>query len=437
MAVRVHVGAQQQSPRETVPTVGAPPPSSVPTATGSQPAPSGSRGGIDSSGDIPTLQATFARAARSSWTDLPAVDVAAAVDAAMLTEARNTQAKNNTEGRNPGPGLDRPAPSSSRQVGNTSGAADQAAGVPDVSWASSRRIRGRLWPGRGVAMAAEVGAAAATTQRQGLPPTATAPVDWSGFGQVIPVIGASAGVGASVLAAVITDVVQLAARCALLVDTADPARSGLATAAGLDGPRVVGPHPQVGVRLSWRAQALVARLHTSVPIIAPGMLPPPRFWRPPVRTVHVTVVDMALDPWRIAANPIVGAGAWLRAGTPAPRPILVVRPSRPSLLLAEQLLARLEPWVTAGVATPPHQLAVMGASRWPPGVAGAAGRRVAALAERAIFIPHDTEIALGGVTSAPTPPRLRAALTPVLRAWGVLPPARRPVGRPPQSRRRP
>lgn len=275
--------------------------------------------------------------------------------------------------------------------------------------------------GRGVAVAAEVGQAAAAVQGMGLPPTVATAVDWSAFGQVIPVLSGSPGAGASVLCAVISDVLQLAARCVLVADTADPVRSGLALVTRSEGPCGPGPHPAVRIRFSWRAQALLARVETSLPVLTPGMVPPPRFWRPAVRELHATVVDLGHDGWRVSAHPLIGAGEWLRRGTPSPRPVLVVRPTRPSLLHGEQVLARLEAWVQIGAVVPPAQLVVVGAKRWPAGVAGVAGRRLAGLVEGAVFVPHDPELAVGGVTAELTPARARDAVAPLLRGWGLLP----------------
>ncbi|MGW4527898.1 hypothetical protein [Amycolatopsis sp. NPDC004378] len=332
-----------------------------------------------------TLEAELAQAARRTWAHLPAADVDAAVEAGMLAAAA--------------------------EAATTAARAEQAldGGAPG--------------PPGGAAHAAtiEVAAAAAALQRQGLPPAATTPVDWSGFGTVVPVLAGSPGAGASVLAAVVADVLQLEQRRVLLVDPADPPRSGLAAVARSQGPWLAHPHPRVHIRYSWRAQALVARLETELPVLAPGMVPPPRFWRPPVQQLDATVVDLGHDPWRITAHPLSGAGAWLRRGTPQPRPLLVVRPSRPSLLHAEQVLARLEHWISCAAATGPAQLVVAGAKRWPDGVAGAAGRRVAALLPDAVFLPLDSELAAAGVTAAVTPARLRQAITPVLRRWGLLP----------------
>jgi hypothetical protein len=64
----------------------------------------------------------------------------------------------------------------------------------------------------------------------------------------------------------------------------------------------------------------------------------------------------------------------------------------------------------------------MGAKRWPAGVAGVAGRRVAGLVEGAVFVPHDPELAVGGITAQLTPAPARDAVAPLLRSWGLLPP---------------
>lgn len=314
--------------------------------------------------DPQALPARLATAARTSWSRLPETDVAAAVDGGMLAAA-------------------------------TAG------------------------PDSGSAVAARIGQAAATTSRQDLPLDALTHVDWTAFGMVIPVLAGSPGAGASVLAAALADVLQLAGRRTILVDAADPARSGLAMAARNAGPWVRGPHPAVCIRYSWRGQAVLAQLETWLPVIAPGMVPPPRFWHLGVN-LDATVVDLGHDSWRLAAHPLAGAGGWLRSGTPMPKPVLVVRASRPALHHAEQVLSRLEPWVGTGVASTPVRLVVMGAKRWPRGVAGSAGRRVAGLLSDAVFVPYVSSTAVGGVGPDISPEPLRRAVTPLLRAWGLL-----------------
>lgn len=306
----------------------------------------------------------LARAATEAWPDLPTADVVAAVEAGQLA------------------------------------------------------ARTRDGERAGQQVAAETGRAAAAVQRQGLDPTTTAHADWAGFGTVIPVLSASAGAGASVVTTVLADALQLADLHTLMIDVADPARSGLASAARSDGPVAASPHNAVRIRMSWRASALVAWVETDLPLVTPGMVPPPRFFKPASRSVQATVVDLGHDPWRIAAAPLAGAGAWLRAGTPMPRPVLVCRASRPSLLHAEQVLARLE---ISAATTAPVQLVVVGATRWPAGIAGCAGPRVAPLIDEAVFLPHDPDIAVSGITPDVTPPRLRDALVPVLQRWDLQP----------------
>ncbi|WP_410659453.1 hypothetical protein [Amycolatopsis sp. lyj-112] len=245
-------------------------------------------------------------------------------------------------------------------------------------------------------------------------------MDWSGFGRVIPVLAASPGAGASVTAAVLADALQLAGRSVLMIDTADPSRSGLARATVADGPQVLGPHPTIRIRFSWRAQALLARADTTLPILAPGMLPPPQFWHPGPRQVDVTVVDIGHDPWRVTAHPLSGAGMWLRLGYPEPIPIIAVRASVPSLAHAEQLLARFEPWARLAAAAPPAQLVVIGARRWPSTVVATAGLRVQKLMDSAIFLRPDPELAVHGVTAQVTPSRVRSAVVPLLRRLELI-----------------
>lgn len=282
-----------------------------------------------------------------------------------------------------------------------------------------------------VDLAEQLGAAVGAAQERAnivFPASAIRSVSWSAFGSVIPVLAGSAGAGASSIAAAITDALQQAERCALLVDADDPTRSGLACASTHDGPWLKPTSEQVSVRYSWRDSALIARLSTGLPAITPGMVPAPPDWlpEPAPDPLHATVVDLGHGGWRAAATPLHGAGGWLRRGLPAPRPILVVRATRPSLRQAEQLLARLEPWVNRGVATPVQQLVVNGTRKWPSGVVGAAGPRVAALLDDAVFVPHQAGWEVAGVTDEPSPSRAVGALWLLLASWGLIPSPRRP-----------
>ncbi|ANY10867.1 hypothetical protein [Pseudonocardia sp. HH130630-07] len=279
-----------------------------------------------------------------------------------------------------------------------------------------------------VDVAAELGAATDTAQdraRTVFPESR--PVSWAAFGPLIPVLAGSAGAGASCVAAAITDALQQDQRCALLIDADDPARSGLAAASSVDGPWTRQINEHITVRYSWRDDALLARLQTALPTITPGMVPPPPDWLPDPAPdpLHATVVDLGHGGWRTAATPIYGAGGWLRRGLPTQRPILVVRPTRPSLRQAEQLLTRLDPWIRRGLATPIYQLVVNGARKWPTGVTGAAGPRIAALLDEALFVPHVPAWEVGGVSDEPSPAKAVDALRPLLASWQLITSPRR------------
>ncbi|RZT75478.1 hypothetical protein EV383_6218 [Pseudonocardia sediminis] len=279
-------------------------------------------------------------------------------------------------------------------------------------------------------VAAGLGAATEAVRERAatvFPDSGARPVSWSAFGAVIPVLAGSAGAGASSISVAMSDVLQQAGRCVLLVDADDPARSGLACASSVEGPWVQRVNTQVAIRYSWRADALLARVETDLPTITPGMVPVPPDWLPDPAPdpLHATVVDLGHGGWRAAATPTYGAGGWLRRGLPAQRPILVVRATRPSLRQAEQVLARMDPWVRRGAATAPVQLVVNGARKWPAGVSGAAGARITPLLADALFVPHDRNWELSGITDDPSPARAADALRPLLAAWGLVASPRR------------
>jgi hypothetical protein len=275
-------------------------------------------------------------------------------------------------------------------------------------------------------------------QRALYTPTGTTGVDWGKFGVLVPVLAGSSGAGASTFTAIALDVLQQAGRCALAIDTAEPSRSGLAAAASPAGTAVIHPIPGWGVRYPWRGHSVLAQLEATHPPSRhplhqpPAALPKiaPSQWLPPggLRPLHVTVVDLGQHWSSPAPTPLQGPAAWLRAGAsdgPHPWPVLVVRATRPSLVAAEAALARLDPWIHAGHLVPPARLVVMASPRrrrWPHGVTGAAGARVAALLDDAVFVPADRELHLGGITEQPTPPRAQAAVGELLHDWGLLTP---------------
>lgn len=273
-------------------------------------------------------------------------------------------------------------------------------------------------------IAARIGQVSTHMSRLDLPATARMPVNWSGFGVVIPVLAGSPGAGASVVAAALADALQLAGQRVMLVDASDPARSGLAAATAEDGPWVRPIGESVAVRYSWREQALLARLESALPV-TPGMVPPPPWWLPELAPLHATVIDLGHDGWRVTQSPLAGAGGWLRRGQlpeTTPGAMLVVRATRPSLRHAEQVLARLDRWVEAGAVAPATQLVVTSARRWPAGVVGVVGPRLAQLLESATFVPRDAALEIGGITAELVPDKVLDALAPLLVERGLLAP---------------
>lgn len=250
--------------------------------------------------------------------------------------------------------------------------------------------------------------------------------DWSRFGALFPVLAGSSGAGSSVLAAGLADVLAEAGLDTLLVDPAEPALSGLAVAAASD---IATQASAEGVRWSPRGPSVLARLDDDFCSAADafevkGPLRPDA-WLPTEIPPATTVVDLG-STWRTRADSAFGR-AWLRTipGTAAarPYPLLVVRPTRPSLLAAEAALARFAPWLGRGEMAGPAQLVVTASwrARWPAGVAGAAGARLAPLLDDALFVPFDEDLERGGVTDVPTPARVRTVLAEFLERWAPSP----------------
>jgi len=241
-------------------------------------------------------------------------------------------------------------------------------------------------------------------------------------GQLVPVLGATSGVGASVFAAALFDVLAAAGVEVMLIDTADPVRSGLAAASD-QGP-VINEIDDVAIRASRRTSHRGYVLRLSVPasgVFTAGMVPPPHCWLPDNRAPDVTIVDLGWDSWALAAYPLRGPGAWMEITpqTPLgqrPRPVLVCAPTRPSVARADQVLTRLRSWTSAQRISEPAALVVSGAARWPRGVRGVGSRELARL-EPVTFLPRDSGIAVGGIGPDPLPAKLQRAAAGLAERW--------------------
>jgi hypothetical protein len=271
------------------------------------------------------------------------------------------------------------------------------------------------------AVATETADCLAACARTALPPLSSDAADWTAFGTVIPVLAGHSGGGASVLAAVLADALAAQGHRVLLIDAADPLRSGLADATTGDGPSRPGPHRAVRVRQSSRGPSHCARLEfDGTPVRSAAMVPAPQYWSNPDGPIDVTVVDVGWDAWTLAAMPLQGPGGWLRCGTPTPRPVVAMRPTLPAARHTEQMLARLMPWTQAGGAAGIAAVAVMGAKKMPPALRAAAGTALTPLLESAVCLPEDRGIAERGVTADPTPAAVQQAVHPLLAGWDLL-----------------
>jgi len=348
-----------------------------------------------------------------------------------------------TAGTESTPGAPQPAGAARRPPGAPAapswGPAPTAAGVDTTALVVATATATRRTPGRDTAaeIGANTAACLAACADTAPDPVSATPADWTKFGTVVPVLGGGPGAGASVLAVVLADALAAQGLRVLLIDAADPLRSGLTLAAGTDGPAVDGPHPGVRIRRAHRGPIRMAHLEfIGLPVRSAAMVPAPAFWAPTVNDevdeagerVDVTVVDVGWDSWTVAALPLAGPGGWLRDGCPAPRPVLAVRATAPGVRAAETLLGRLAPWRGHGVA--PVVAAVLTGCRKPSTAALAvAGHHLEPLLTGAVCLPTDAGVAERGVTDTDTPPRLQHALTPLLSTLGLLSTPRAPTSR--------
>lgn len=321
-----------------------------------------------------------------------------------------------TAPRRPAPPATTPGTASSPTVGER----DDAAVVATATGTAARRFGPQ---GTGDSTGASTAACLAACADTAPDPTCAGPADWTRFGTVVPVLGGGPGAGASVLAVVLADALAALGLRVLLVDAADPLRSGLAMAAGADGPATTGPHPGLSIRHAYRGPIQISRLEFSgLPVRSVGMVPAPAFFAPGTGAdsdqVDVTVVDVGWDAWTVAGLPLHGPGGWLRTGAPAPRPVLAVRPTAPGVRAAETLLGRLAPWQGHGMA--PVAAAVLTGCRKPSAATtAAAGHHLEPLLDGAVCLPRDAGLAERGVTDTETPTRLQHALSPLLSALGL------------------
>lgn len=258
-------------------------------------------------------------------------------------------------------------------------------------------------------------------------------------GVVVPVLGAHPQAGTSGVALALADAAAGAGLRVMLIDSADPARSGLTSVCQLEGRSFPASPERDSIRLGERR---VGRTNTQVRrLVGTGspqrleMLPRPVDWLTDSESpVDLTVVDLGWDLWQLTApRSRLGPLQWCCLRTVPTMAVLVMRPSRPSVMLAEVMLARYGIGVRAVGLHGVGAVAAVGGTEWPMTVRAAMGPALDSLADQTEFIPLDNEAVSGGWTIAPAPTPSVVAAASLLRRLGG--PIAEAIGPPPPVRR--
>ena len=243
----------------------------------------------------------------------------------------------------------------------------------------------------------------------------------SGLGLVIPVLAAHGGAGASTCALALADAAAEAGLRVLLIDTADPARSGLAPSCDVEGVVMRGVSCRRGVQVSRRRGIDCRRVAAGQQrLCLPDDVPDLLAWTEGLDGAYdVTIVDIAWDAWRTWGHPSAPAAAWLSGADQSTAPVVVLRPTRRGLTQLEGVLDQASKAHAEGETAPVSTLVTVGSSPWPPDVVASASPAARGLLACAFTLPWDVDLERYGLTSAPSPPALQGAALLVLAELGV------------------
>lgn len=264
-----------------------------------------------------------------------------------------------------------------------------------------------------------------TTVRAAVPVTEPPERSLTSLGTVVLVFGAQSQSGTSGAALALADTAAAAGLRVQLIDSSDPARSGLAAICHTEGGAVPGGPGGFLIRHGTRR---VGQHALRVLRIVNGARPPrldqvprPVDWVDAAQAAqaHLTVVDAGFDVWQTMA-PESGLGPlrWPGLTTVPVHPLLVMKATWPSASAAEVILHRYDVGVQKAGFAPVSRVVVTGASAWPAHVRGAMGRLLAALADTAVFLPHHADALVNGWRADPTPPEFSEPVSSLLRNLG-------------------
>ncbi|WP_223874370.1 hypothetical protein [Salinispora mooreana] len=256
-----------------------------------------------------------------------------------------------------------------------------------------------------------------------------------GLGVLVPVIGAHPQAGASGVALTLADTAAAAGARVLLIDCADPARSGLAGVCQREGRSVATGEGKASIRLAARATARgaldVRRLVSmGTPLLADAV-PRVHAWvAAAAGEFDLTVVDVGWDVWRLMmpSSPM-GALAWCAGNPVSTYPVLVARSTMASTALAEVLLTRYQVGEQLGMLTPVRRVVALGAASWPTQVRSSLGRLMCQVRDPAVFAPLSPEHVVSGWGTTAAPAESVPAASTLLHGLGghladlIAPPA--------------
>jgi len=239
------------------------------------------------------------------------------------------------------------------------------------------------------------------------------------LGHIIPVLAAHAGAGASTCALALADAADAAGLRVLLIDTADPARSGLSYTCDVEGSVLIGTSSRRGVQLSRRRDIDVRRVATGLSVLCqPYAVPEVSAWTEALAAAYdVTIIDLAWDAWQTWAGTPTPATSWLTGIDTTP--VVALRATRRGLTQLEGVLAAAEAASSQKKTAPVKALVSVGTAIWPPDVLAVASKEARGLLAGAFNLPWDSDLERGGLTTAPSPRELQAAALQVLAGVGV------------------
>ena len=262
-----------------------------------------------------------------------------------------------------------------------------------------------------------------------------------GLGLLVPVVGGHPGAGATGVALALADAAAAAGLRTLLIDGADPARSGLANVwtsqlrsdAPCQSGATIGTVARPGLmgrQLRGNGRPLPARLYPALTEWASAD------FRRDHAPFEITVVDVGWNAWTGFNEVRFGPMAWIGAVAASTQPVLVAAPTLPSLRLTAGVHARWSAALASRAVDAEPRLVVSAATAVPPTLRFGTPPSVASLLDEAACFPYVTSAATSGWSEHPLPGSVLATASRFLATTAPDFAARFPSIKPPARFRR-